>query len=122
MSRQIKATKYMTDYSKDDMQDIASNLGDVTIGSAEKILENDKTSIRNLADSVVEIQDGIMNEHGDTFKKWVNQSADIMSEPIKTTVNAIKEGLSDAPQIYCKHCGALIDADSTFCKKCGKLQ
>lgn len=40
---------------------------------------------------------------------------------IKTTVGAIKEGLTQ-DKIFCKYCGNEIDSDSLFCKKCGKKQ
>lgn len=41
---------------------------------------------------------------------------------IKSTAKALKEGLTDYDNVYCKHCGARIDSDSRFCNKCGKEQ
>ena len=74
MSRQIKATKYMVDESKEDLQDISTNMADAT-------------------------KDGI-----------------------ETTVRAIKKGITEDEDMYCKHCGNKIDSDSKFCKNCGKEQ
>ena len=74
MSRQVKATKYMVDESKDDIHSITSNV------------------------------------------------ADASKEGIETTVRAIKKGIVEDEDIFCKHCGAKIDSDSKFCKKCGKEQ
>lgn len=71
MSRQIKATKYMVDESKEDIKSISDDMAYAT-------------------------KDGI-----------------------KTSVRAIKEGLTN-DNSYCKYCGCQIDADSKYCKKCGK--
>ena len=73
MSRQIKASKYMMEESKEDIKSISDNMAYAT-------------------------KDGI-----------------------KTTVGAIKEGLTQK-SMFCKHCGSEIDIDSKFCKKCGKEQ
>ena len=53
-----------------------------------------------------------------------NTTAEIHKDAVKTTVSAIKDGLTEDtdPQMYCKHCGAQIDANSRFCKVCGKEQ
>lgn len=74
MSKQVKATKYMMDDSKDDIESISTGMADAT------------------------------------------------KEGIKTTVSAIKQGLTEDETIYCKHCGSKIDKDSKYCKVCGKEQ
>ena len=74
LSRNIKATKYMMDESKGDIESISTDMANATKGG------------------------------------------------IETTVRAIKKGITEDEDIYCKHCGAEIDSDSKFCKKCGKEQ
>lgn len=74
MSKQVKATKYMVDESKEDIHDITTNM------------------------------------------------ADASKEGVETTVRAIKKGITEDEDIFCKHCGAKIDSDSKFCKSCGKEQ
>lgn len=99
MSRQIKAAKYMTDYSKDDIEDIGATLGKVTVTTKKRILD----------------------ENGDVLEEISTKEGNISKEKIKTIASAIKEGLDEA-SMYCKHCGSSIDVDSKFCKKCGKEQ
>lgn len=75
MSRQIKASKYMMEESKEDIKSISDNMAYAT------------------------------------------------KDSIKTTVGAIKKGLTEEDDsMFCKHCGSAIDADSKFCKKCGQKQ
>ena len=74
MSRQIKASKYMMEESKEDIKSISDNMAYAT------------------------------------------------KDSIKTTVGAIKKGLTEDDSMFCKHCGSAIDADSKFCKKCGQKQ
>lgn len=99
MSHQVKAVKHMTDYSKEDLEDIATNISDSSINAKKKILNKNKENLKDIADA----------------------EAYILSDSIKTKAKAIKDGLSDE-KMYCKHCGNLIDSDSIFCKKCGKKQ
>jgi len=99
MSRQLKATKYMMDESKDDLTDIATIAGNVSINSRKNILDENEDTLRNMA----------------------TRSANINKEGIEITARAIKDGLS-RNSIYCKHCGHSIDEDSKFCKFCGKEQ
>ena len=98
MSREIKATKYMTKYAKEDIEDIMTDMGSASVNAKYNII----------------------NENEDILKDMTHRQAEINKESIKTTASAIKEGLRDT--MYCKHCGALIDADSKFCKSCGKEQ
>lgn len=100
MSRQIKATKHMVDYSKEDIEDIGTNLGNVAIKTKKNIL----------------------NENEEILKEMKNKEANINSEYVREMASAIHDGLTENDTVYCKHCGSLIDSDSTFCKRCGKKQ
>lgn len=100
LSRQVKATKHMVDYSKEDFEDIGTNLGNVAINTKKNILDQNEDALRDIA----------------------NREANIKKGYVKTMVNAIHEGLTEEDTIYCKHCGATIDSDSKFCKRCGKEQ
>lgn len=99
MSRQIKATKHMMDYSKEDLKDILSTSADIGINVEKEILDNNE----------------------ETMMENATRKANINKKGIEITANAIKEGLNGS-KIYCKHCGKLIDEDSKFCKSCGKEQ
>ena len=99
MSSQIKATKHMMDYSKEDLKDILSTSADIGINAEKEILDNNE----------------------ETMEDNVTRKANINKKGIEITTNAIKEGLNGS-KIYCKHCGKLIDEDSKFCKSCGKEQ
>lgn len=99
MSSQIKATKHMMDYSKEDLKDILSTSADIGINAEKEILDNNE----------------------ETMEDNVTRKANINKKGIEITTNAIKEGLTRS-KIYCKHCGKLIDVDSKFCKLCGKEQ
>lgn len=99
MSRQIKATKHMMDYSKEDLKDLLSTSADIGINAEKEILDNNE----------------------ETMMENATRKANINKKGIEITANAIKEGLNGS-KIYCKHCGKLIDDDSKFCKLCGKEQ
>jgi len=99
MSHQFKALKHMTDYSKDDIHDIASNLGDVSVKIKKTVLDNNE----------------------ETLKDIYTREANIEKDAIKIKTRAIKEGFGDN-KIYCKYCGSAIDEDSIYCKECGKKQ
>lgn len=100
MSHQMKAVKHMTDYSKQDMEDVMTNLGNVAVNS----------------------RNNIINENEDVLRDLANKQAEINKDAIKTTASAIRDGFSDEATMFCKHCGSVIDADSVFCKACGKEQ
>ena len=100
MSRQVKATKHMVDYSKEDFEDIGTSLGNVMINTKKNILDQNEDTLRDIADREASIKKGY----------------------IKTMTSAIHEGLTEKDTIYCKYCGSMIDSDSIFCKKCGKQQ
>lgn len=99
-SRQIKATKYMMDESKEDLTDIMTTMGNVQVKSKKNILDQNEETLQNMS----------------------NRYANITKDGIETTVRAIKKGLAEEDKMYCKHCGQLIDKDSKFCKNCGKEQ
>jgi len=96
MSNQVKATKHMVNYSKEDLEDISS--------------------------TAINIRKNILNENEDALRDISNKEASIRKDSIKTMASAIKEGLDNQDTMYCKHCGSVIDSDSKFCKKCGKIQ
>lgn len=99
MSRQIKATKHMIKYSKEDLKDIISTSKDVEINAEKEVLDNRE----------------------DIMKENVIRKANINKEGIEIATTAIKNGLSNN-KIFCKYCGKLIDGDSKYCKVCGKEQ
>ena len=97
MSRQLRATKYMIDESKDDLTDIASTA----------------------SNALIKAQKNILDDNEEILKDIVTRNADIYKEGIKTTTKAIKDGLTK-DTIFCKHCGKSIDEDSKYCKYCGE--
>ena len=62
----------------------------------------------------------IQEENKDDFSAIATNNAQIMSDAVKTTAGAAKEGLKETK--FCKHCGKKIDEDSKFCSSCGKEQ
>ena len=62
----------------------------------------------------------IQEDLKDDLTAMADNTADITSEAIKTTTNAVKEGLKNTK--YCKNCGEEIDETSVFCNKCGTKQ
>ena len=100
MSRQIRATKHMVDYSKEDLEDIGTTL----------------------ASTAVKTKMNILNENEENLKELANREANIKKDYVKTMASALRDGLNDNDTIYCKYCGNMIDSDSTFCKHCGKEQ
>lgn len=99
MSNQIKATKYMIDESKKDLEDILSTSSDAVVNSSKNIID----------------------KHEDTLKDISKRAANIAKDGIEITTKAIKDGLTNS-NIYCKYCGSSIDKDSKYCKNCGKKQ
>lgn len=101
MSKQMEAMKHMTNFSKNDMQDVLTNLSEVSLNAKRNVITQNEEALRDIA----------------------NKEASINRDAIKTTMGAIREGLSgEEKTVFCKHCGAIIDADSRFCKECGKEQ
>lgn len=104
MSKQIKATKHMLDYSKDDLQDLMTT--SATIG-----IDTEKT---------------ILDKNEDTLRNNVIRKANINKEGIEITTKAIKDGLSSGKDNkntkFCIECGKKIPTDAKFCLYCGKEQ
>jgi hypothetical protein len=100
MSRQIKATKFMVEESKDNLKGLYSTTAGIGIAGKKAILDQNADELRDIA----------MRE------------ADIASAGIETRARSVKRGLTQEDSIYCKHCGTAIDSDSRFCKECGKGQ
>lgn len=99
MGMQIKATRHMVNDNKEDLTDIASVMGSVSVKSKERIID----------------------ENGDVMKEVSTKSAEINREGIEIMAQAVKKGFEKG-KIFCKHCGHQIDQDSKFCNKCGKEQ
>lgn len=104
MSKQIKATKHMLDYTKDDLQDLMTT-------SATMGIDTEKT---------------ILDKNEDTLRNNVIRKANINKEGIEITTKAIKDGLSSESENkntkYCIECGKKIPTDAKFCLYCGKEQ
>lgn len=104
MSKQIKATKHMLDYTKDDLQDLMTT-------SATMGIDTEKT---------------ILDKNEDTLRKNVIRKANINKEGIEITTKAIKDGLSSGSENkntkFCIECGKKIPTDAKFCLYCGKEQ
>ena len=104
MSKQIKATKHMLDYTKDDLQDLMTTSS--TMG-----IDTEKT---------------ILDKNEDTLRNNVIRKANINKEGIEITTKAIKDGLSSGSENkntkYCIECGKKIPTDAKFCLYCGKEQ
>lgn len=97
LARQIKSMRGATDLSKEDIENILTNLSGATIKSKNKIVTENEDDLKNIADT----------------------EARINKDAIKETAKAIKEGLINNT-IYCKYCGSSVDSDSIYCKSCGK--
>lgn len=100
MSRQIKATKHMVDYSKEDLEDLGTSMGNLAVNMRKNMLDQNEDTLKDISDREANIKKGY----------------------VKTMAGAIREGFKEEDTIYCKHCGSMIDSDSKFCKKCGKEQ
>ena len=98
MSKHFKSLKHMTEYAKDDMEDVMENLGNISANAQNNIINQNEDILRNIA----------------------TKQANINKDAIKTTVGAVKAGWTGSNSVYCKYCGSAIDADSRFCKSCGK--
>ena len=97
MSRQVKALKHMTDYSKKDFEDINYNVADTSMNANKRLMEDNYDDLEDMA----------------------SMNANINKDAIYIKSKAIKDGLSSF-MIYCKYCGNKIDSDSKYCNYCGK--
>ena len=104
MSKQIKATKHMLDYTKEDLQDLMTTTASMGIDTEKAILDKNEDTLRD-----------------NTIRK-----ANINIEGIEITTKAIKDGLSSGSDNkntkYCIECGKKIPTDAKFCLYCGKEQ
>lgn len=104
MSKQIKATKHMLDYTKEDLQDLMTTTASMGIDTEKAILDKNE----------------------DTLRDNVTRKANINKEGIEITTKAIKDGLSSESDNkntkYCIECGKKIPTDAKFCLYCGKEQ
>ena len=100
MSKHFKSLKHMTEYAKDDMEDVIENFGNISANAQNNIINQNEDILRNIA----------------------TKQANINKDAIRTTASAIREGFGSTNTMFCKHCGSSIDADSKFCKSCGKEQ
>lgn len=97
MSRQVRALKHMTDYSKKDFEDISYNMADAGIKAKTRVIDSNY----------------------DNLKETATKEANIKKDALTIKTKAIKDGIF-GNTVYCKHCGGLIDENSKFCKHCGK--
>ena len=105
LSSQIRATKHMLDYSKEDLQDLMTTTASMGIDAEKAILDKNEDTMRNNA----------------------TRKANINKDSIEITTKAIKDGLtnsnvSNQNTKYSKECGKKIPSDAKFCAYCGKEQ
>lgn len=105
LSSQIRATKHMLDYSKEDLQDLMTTTASMGIDTEKAILDKKEDTMRNNA----------------------TKKANINKDSIEITTKAIKDGLtnsnvSNQNTKYCKECGKKIPSDAKFCAYCGEKQ
>lgn len=105
LSSQIRATKNMLDYSKEDLQDLMTTTASMGIDAEKTILDKKEDTMRNNA----------------------TRKANINKDSIEITTKAIKDGLtnsnvSNQNTKYCKECGKKIPSDAKFCAYCGEKQ
>lgn len=96
LARQVKSLKGATDLSKEDIEQMLTNLSSASIKSKKKILDENEDTLKDIKDAETRIN----------------------KDAIRETASAIKEGFV-GEQVYCKHCGKQIDKDSKYCKYCG---
>lgn len=96
LARQMKSLRGATDLSKEDIEEMLTNLSSASINSKKRI----------------------MDENEDTLKDIRDAETRINKDAIRETASAVKEGFVGGGA-YCKHCGKQIDKDSKYCKYCG---
>ena len=80
MSRQIKATKYMMDNSKEDLESIGTTAGNVSVNVRKNVLDANEDVMRDMA----------------------TREANINKEAVETTARAIRDAFV-GDSIYCKY-------------------
>ena len=96
LARQMKSLRGATDLSKEDIEQMLTNLSSASIKSKKKILDENEDTLKDIKDAETRIN----------------------KDAIRETASAIKEGFVGG-EMFCKHCGKQIDKDSKFCKHCG---
>lgn len=96
LSRQIESISGATNMSKEDIENVLTNLSSATISSRKRILEANEDTLKDIKDAETRIN----------------------KDAIRESAKAVKEGFT-GNKIYCKYCGASIDSDSKYCKSCG---
>ena len=93
MSKQIKATKHMLDYTKEDLQDLMTTTASMGIDTEKAILDkNEDINKEGIEITTKAIKDGLSSESNNKNTK------------------------------YCIECGKKIPTDAKFCLYCGKEQ
>lgn len=64
----------------------------------------------------------MIDDNAEVMRETSTKMAQINSDGIEITAQAIKKGLTNEEKVFCKYCGQKIDIDSVFCNKCGKEQ
>ena len=95
IARQVKSLRGATDMSKEDIEEMLTNLSGASINSKKRIIE----------------------ENEDTLKDIKDAEARINKDAVRETAGAVKEGFFGST-VSCKQCGTHIDNDSTYCKQC----
>lgn len=96
LSRQFESLSGATNMSKEDIENLLTNLSSATIRSKKRILDENEDDLKDIKDTEVRIN----------------------KDAIRESAKAIKEGFTGTT--FCKFCGASIDDDSKYCKACGK--
>lgn len=96
LSKQFESLSGAASMSKEDIENLLTNLSSATIKSRKKVLDENEEDLKDIKDTEVRIN----------------------KDAIRETAKAVKEGFTGS--IFCKYCGASIDDDSKYCKACGK--
>lgn len=62
----------------------------------------------------------VVEDSKEDIKSMSTNMAEAQEKSIEIKARAIKKGLTENENNFCKHCGKTIDTDSKFCSKCGK--
>ena len=69
--------------------------------SSTKGIEKELT---RMGTAVASAQNNILQNNADIMKQSANINADIHKDAIRTTMKAVKDGLTDTDTMHCKHC------------------
>ena len=79
-------------------------------------------TLKDLSKTAIKVKKDILEENKESLKEIADIEADIETGAIKKKATAVKEGFIGNNTMFCKHCGTNIPSDSKFCMKCGKEQ